>query len=538
MATNKPAERKVPHQMDAQGRPEWKSPMTTPDESVAVLSMVSDRIIPIVFVPGVMGSNLRGVGDSAEVLWRLDSNATMAVWLGRDAEDRKRHLTPQKMRVDSRGAVPLNTALSQQELWLRGWGEVGAMSYTQFLAWLEDALSDFSNAKSGVRQQLIGQALGAMKGESALSKDDVALSYKYRFPVHAFGYNWLDDNVNSAKLLKKRIEEIIERYRRQQLKCENVIIVSHSMGGLVTRYCTEVLGMAGAVLGVVHGVMPAIGAAAVYRRLQSGTEGDYIPGKVLGEDGEEMTAVLSGAPGPMQLLPTPQYGNGWLRIREVIEGKYNEHALPQNADPYNEVYLVRGKWWSMINDRFVDPLLDKNGQNYLAERNNAGLACISMIRNSVEPFHRSIEEKYHSNTHVFFGSHEDFRAYGSVTWTARDKARKDARANRKSDFMNATRRFAGEDELVRNVESKLYGEGMMKTVMQEYMISSPEESGDGTVPHRSGVAPLKNMNVKSGLQLRAGHEPAFRDSMLARRFTLRAIVQIAREVEKTPLAYE
>ena len=230
--------------------------MTAPNDSVAVINMVSDRIIPIVFVPGVMGSNLRGIGKAKGTNWRLDTSTSMAPWLNRDEDERKKFLTPATMLVDDRGALPKGTSLPDAEMKRRGWGEVGAMSYTDFLAWLENALSDFTDPKNGVRHSLIGQALGAEKGEVGLSKEDVSLSYKYRFPVHACGYNWLEDHADSAKRLKKRINEIIKYYKEKRYKCENVIIVTHSMGGLVARHCTENLGMFKVVLGVVHGVMP------------------------------------------------------------------------------------------------------------------------------------------------------------------------------------------------------------------------------------------------------------------------------------------
>jgi uncharacterized protein involved in type VI secretion and phage assembly len=44
------------------------------------------------------------------------------------------------------------------------------------------------------------------------------------------------------------------------------------LGGLVARFCSEVLNRRDDIFGIVHGVMPAIGAAAVYRRFKSGTE--------------------------------------------------------------------------------------------------------------------------------------------------------------------------------------------------------------------------------------------------------------------------
>jgi hypothetical protein len=46
---------------------------------------------------------------------------------------RKKYLAPQKMVVDDDGARPDGTAQHDEELKRRGWGEVGAMSYGDFL---------------------------------------------------------------------------------------------------------------------------------------------------------------------------------------------------------------------------------------------------------------------------------------------------------------------------------------------------------------------------------------------------------------------
>ena len=47
------------------------------------------------------------------------------------------------------------------------------------------------------------------------------------------------------------------------------IIVTHSMGGLLTRRLVQL--RSADIAGVVHGVMPAEGAAAAYRRIVAGS---------------------------------------------------------------------------------------------------------------------------------------------------------------------------------------------------------------------------------------------------------------------------
>ena len=315
-------ERLIPVEYDLRGNPVGKARMSAPDDSFGVMLMVPDRVIPVIFVPGVMGSNLKQKGAKPEdaVTWRLDGARSAARWAvaDRNAAFRKRYLQPQTMEVDKGGFITQGTQLPDEELRRRGWGEVGALSYGQWLVWLENALHDYGNSANGERMRLNDADLPLLSGAMNLTRDEIGLTYRYRFPVHACGYNWLDSNVVAANRLGQCIDEVIARYKAENKRCEKVIIVTHSMGGLVARHCSEVGDYRDKILGVVHGVMPAIGAAAVYRRFKAGTEdptGWYnvkgaIAASALGNDAAEMTAVLSSAPGPLQLLPTPEYGNG------------------------------------------------------------------------------------------------------------------------------------------------------------------------------------------------------------------------------------
>lgn len=542
---NDPKARKITPTYDNRGNPVWKSRMSPPDDTFALCLMVPDRIIPVIFVPGVMGSNLkqRGVDPKNAVRWRLDDAGSAGRWAAPDmgAAYRKEYLNPAVMEVDAQGKVTEATALPAEELRRRGWGEVGYLSYGEFLGWLENTLNDFDQCKNGLRSQLIGKALQAMTGDEALSRDEVGLSYRYRFAVHACGYNWLDSNVASAQRLKKCIDETVARYRAEKKRCEKVIVVTHSMGGLVARYCSEVLGMRESILGIVHGVMPAIGAAAVYRRFKAGTEDPTawynIKGaavsSALGNDAREMTAVLSSAPGPMQLLPTPEYGNGWLHIKD---GK-TTISLPQKGDPYGEIYAVRGKWWSLCEDHLMNPL---NTETDLKKRKAAmdrDWAEYGQLLREVKNFHDRLTHRYHPNTYAFFGSHADQRAYGNVAWTGDGGSW--IRGDRPADVLNARALDPSQVNETRTVSASLQGSGWLKAEQQDYTISEPDEPGDGTVPHRSGVAP--KAHVLSLLQVNTGHEPAYyagADIEKVRQFTVRAIVKIAQRVTATSLAYK
>jgi PGAP1-like protein len=556
-----PNARPIAATFDKRGNPVWTSQMSPPDSTYGLVHMVPDRIIPVIFVPGVMGSNLKGVGAAAGTDWTLNSASSMAGWALRDAEVRKAVLTPSTMTLDDGGALPDGTQQTKEELKRRGWGEVGAMSYSSFLVWLENALNDFHEPHEGERVALMKAQLSALVGEEPLTKEEIGLSYRYRLPVHACGYNWLESNADSAKALGKRIDLVIARYKAEKKKCEKVIIVTHSMGGLVARHCSEVGGFSDKIFGIVHGVMPAIGAAAVYRRFKSGTETPpagfnpikglegWVGGMVLGNNAAEMTAVLSSAPGPMQLLPTPQYGNGWLKIKDVS----GEHSFPKNSDPYSEIYTVRGKWWSMCEDSLINPLnKERDDKRRKARMDTDWTAFANLIGDDVKRFHNEIKDAYHPTTHAFLGSHKDNKAFGGVTWTGstgitaatlyKDRAINvlEARMLTKAELADQDLK-APEIERTRTVEATYADKGWFSSSQRSYRVSDPEEDGDGTVPHRSGIAPKPY--CQSLLQVKVGHEPAYNrskgpDHIRACQFTLRAIVKIAQAVQKTALKYD
>ena len=525
---------------DRKGNPEWKSPMSPPDNSAAVVSMVPDRIIPVIFVPGVMGSNLTCADE--ETRWLLDGAGTMLKsWRTVDAKGRKKLLVPDKCKVYDGGVLPEGTAQSDEELKRRGWGEVGAMSYGPFLAWLEHELNNFDNAGNGQRSALIAKLLGA-QGEVAITRDEVGLSYRYRLPVYACGYNWLQDNAVSAERLAQRISEIRARYIRDKKMCDQVILVTHSMGGFVARYCVEhIAGMKEKVMGVVHGVMPTIGSGAVYRRMKAGTESDgSFAGKqtaeILGGDAAEMTAVLSEAAGPLQLLPTPEYGADWLK---VMDGDRVVLSLPKadgpgGIDPYSQIYASRGQWWSMCEEDLINPLKPNHPEGSAeqkAQLDDDWLKFSTQMRN-VKVFHQKTKDTYHPCSYAFYGDSDSFKAFGTVTWRRSGRIK----PNQPDADPLQGLPLKGQLEDTRTVTTPVKDPtSYARFQIQHFTLAGPDEPGDGTVPRRSGVALKARMNAT--LKVSVGHEPAYKDSEAARQFTLQSIVHIAQGVAKTPLAY-
>ncbi|MFZ4835369.1 lipase/acyltransferase domain-containing protein [Rouxiella sp. Mn2063] len=490
-----------------------------------------EKVIPVIFVPGVMGSNLKSnQNDEYESVWNLDSTwSILSSWITAGPQKRKEKLNPVSTEVDDGGKVD-----DKDELFLlqtrreRGWGSVAYTSYSSFLNWLQDTLNDFDNMEHGERIRLLKSQLDVEAGDVSVQPAEVALTYGYIFPVFAVGYNWLQSNADSAQYLADKITDIINFYQSKNRQCEKVILVTHSMGGLVARHYTQVLEGEQHVLGVLHGVLPALGAAAAYRRMKAGTEyaswslTGWLTSKVLGGDTAAMTAVLAQSAGPLQLLPGKEYGNYWLRI---LDGQHVT-AYP-TADPYEEIYLQRDKWWGLCEDQFINP--GKNGDQQ--QRDNDWQSFSEIIDDQVSSFIENLAGKYHSTTYAFYGATAAHLAYGEVCWQAQTswfnfgKSQEQHLTPGDALALDKT-----ENGTTRGVTTPSEAG---KWVKQTYEIQAPEEPGDGTVPLRSGR--IADHFLQARYQVEVDHESAYQNSD-AQQFTLRALVKIIQQVQHTTLA--
>lgn len=125
--------RRVPVEIDAQGQVKAQS-VTSPIRFGvrAGVGVPPSKIIPIVFVPGIMGSNLKtkaSKGKPSEIAWRppngtMDAaNQAFRIWKGRSPSDRQRLLDPDDTEVDDRGDLQVGWFASEAQYRERGgWG--------------------------------------------------------------------------------------------------------------------------------------------------------------------------------------------------------------------------------------------------------------------------------------------------------------------------------------------------------------------------------------------------------------------------------
>lgn len=539
------------------------------DQRGCEMHVLPSRTIPVVFIPGIMGSNLKitpqrqaELKKTTDVSWRPEATMEALAVIFKSPAQRQMLLDPLATEVDRydlsnpaadkrhgnvedvaylhdrpQGECASTDKDAQQQrdrhARLRGWSEVFFGSYGGLLQTLESQLNQMcrdgqvrSEWASG-DHKVIGvppAEWGGNGGEALLPSELQTVSDAW-YPVHAVGYNWLRSNGDSAKEVAKRIREIIAYYQERQFDCEKVIVVTHSMGGLVGRALIHPdFGNAqDVVAGIVHGAMPAVGAAAAYKRIRMGFEGTGVKGylfkKVVGDTGPKVTAVLANAPGGLQLLPSERYGPGWLKAKV---GDQEVLSLPE-SDPYTEIYTVQDKWYRLITPEWVNP----------ANAKTTGIDKALDSLSECKGFHQDIASSYHSATYLSYGGDVKQKAWGDVVW----------QTGKAPFFHGGTGQHLGLEKLHVGTPAEgwqidqddgdgvaVLKDGRSGHVGQRFgaQIADPAQAGDGTVPaDRSAQDPVRQGKVKIAYQQTGyEHQDSFKHNEV-QASTLHAICKIA-----------
>jgi len=518
MSDSDTATRLVGTGWDEHGNDTAQSVLTGTNLKVRALCLTTpDLVVPVLFVPGIMGTRLKVKNRDASAWYppenTWDGLVTVLKHLNKSAADRQKLLDPNNTEVDDEGpahpdesskallAIAPGDTDAERAKW-RGWGQLYGKSYAGILSLLEKSLAlIFDPASQGkaltatwktlVMDRQDAAKLGAQKPFKPLEEDHLRDAADVLYPVHGVGYNWLRSNKESGERLAQEVERITAHYRSKGKICDKVIIVTHSMGGLVGRACAQMPGMADRILGIVHGVMPAIGAPATYKRIRAGFEG--VEQVLLGRNAAECTAVMANAPGPLELLPTAQYKTQsekgprhWLRASYT---KINAQGLAEevdtflgDADPYADIYLNNSEnWWRLVREDLIDPAgrrekekAEREGREAV-EQDADYSDFIKFRRNmrAAQDLQNMIDDKYHSNTYAYYGADPKQLAWNEVRWKS-DKLVE-------GDFKTA---LLVDDDL--NGTVQLSFKEKNKYRLEIHKALGP---GDGTVPAESGSAP-------------------------------------------------
>lgn len=522
----------------------------TQDKTPQKMVVFPKRVIPIIFLPGIMGSNLRNTsvrqresGGKNNVAWRPDRISDTLGLINASPARRQLQLDPRATEVDSydpqktqtgdpgessakRHEIPFfhltlnagpdtpllvddrlgtpNFKWKEQKAMERGWSEILFSSYGQILQHCEEMMN---SSRSWTLQQILNTDPAKWGASSKTPMEPITTDEFSRitkdcwFPVHAMGYNWLMSNRDSARIVSARIRALIKKYA-EQYQCEKVILMTHSMGGLLARALLHpgMGNLDSVVLGVVHGVMPAAGAAAAYKRMRAGTDegllGASISARVLGNFGSEVTAVLGNAQGGLELLPNREYGNGWLQI---VQNGMLVKSLPANNDPYNEIYQLRTEWYRLIRAEWVNP---QRGPGASIERTS------ELIR-LAGSFHDAISQTCHRVSYAHYSAEAERLSWEKVVWNLDKNYRDISIANL---FILADDE-QGKFKLRRSTAADRVGADAaaprepFNTGLSSFdvKIGSNNGPGDQTVPLRSAEQQLLSGKFK-GIFRQAGYE--------------------------------
>jgi len=482
-----------------------------------LFTLPPSKVIPVIVVPGIMGSNLRAATspakraseelDPGEPAWRAPNGAFEGLkaarkWKTLPPKTRQLLLDANTLEVDNRGDIHLplearNYGTTEAEVRQRWWGEVHWDSYGNLLYGLHVGLNHTFDMDPVDNVRVIcshwkdvmacDPAKWGVRGIDKLTEPELEKHAGYYYPVYACGYNWLASCEDSAKCLRQRIERIIGFWTEHKRECRQVILVTHSMGGLVARACAKQIPER--ILGVIHGVMPALGAPVCYRRIACGTEkwspsngevgnikAEHVA-EILGQTPMDTMAVMATSPGALQLLPNHIYPQPWLHI--CLVSRVNNKDVPRDVahlpvgNPY-DLYRDMECWYRLVDPELVDP----------AGKHLGGIAevkhTVRVAIDSAERFHRdTLDTYYHPNTYAFYGADPGQMSFGAVRWVARDPG--------------AGAVFT-ESNVRRGVETGYGATGGRRVRVEgrtdlHFVPARQDVAGDGTVPHQSGAGP-------------------------------------------------
>lgn len=560
--------------LDKNGRESATTRMGTPG-GVDEMFISPNQAIPVVFLPGIMGSPLIATGDNRGLrpelgkwAWFPDEALDWVVkGYGKLKYHQRRHLLdPAKTRavesvhdadMGQLEAFCAGTNMPAEEAARRGWGSVMITSYGKVLLHLENQLRFIfyrGNPYPGTYSAIPSDPAvwGDVKGYTRLSEDDLRKAAGWRFPVYAVGYNWLDSNAAAAEFLKRRIDAIRADCRdRLKLKCDKVILVTHSMGGLVGRLFAK--RYSDDVLGVVHGVQPATGAGTAYARVRGGWDANLsllspmtsvfnqVGAWALGSSGFEVSAVFAGGAGPLELLPNQLYGSGWLKI-QYGRGNSAEtlFALPEN-DPYEEIYKDRDHWWRLIHPFSLLERRFWNNANLIEEEWNEYIDQL----NNAQAFHRELGAYYHPNTYAHCGADSGQPAWHTISWQLEPLREISTGVFARKPHPAAAREARLTQDLMRgsceihdpagagDIWVNRNGKGVIAQSSGSFYrawLSGKDDSGDATVPAHSGLAPRNHVGffaTMSGFE----HQGSYKQSEV-QAVTLYSMISLAAKAER------
>lgn len=310
------------------------------------------EMIPVIFVPGIMASRLKS--KKGDIIWDPDNIG----WVFKSAFSDYKKIRKRVGVTTLPEAELIDNDPSRKEK-----PDTRGKHYTEtdYRIYNDDQLKrGFGKCFSGYQDILkyIDREFYSSDRRSILKKLGIMAQ------LYVFGYDWRQ---TTDKIIPK-FKEFIDNEIKGRLKAEKYIIVTHSMGGLVTRkLLQENPDMEKEVLAVIHGNQPAIGAAKFYGYFKSGaqkvnseTKSDlvgYILACITGKTAVDFQYICSDMPGSLILLPTDDYMNNKWLTWEIEDEKTRQEI--RSLDGGGKIKFGKSIWDYYVESSGVLGLLGK-----------------------------------------------------------------------------------------------------------------------------------------------------------------------------------
>lgn len=352
----------------------------------------AEIITPIIFLPGILGSRLKVPGGPD---WDPDDTGAMLAWSLLDPLTKRQILSLQIHPTLS----PVDIFLPETVDDLASRKEAASLNAISAANGATTEAYYASRGWAGAAWSFYGPCLTMLEIE--LNGEDNAAAPPH--PVYVFAYDWRQSCAVIADDLILFIDQVLGAHAG----AKQVVLITHSMGGLVARAaCLDDVTVA-KIAGVIHAAQPSNGTITAYRRFHTGYVGPYdtgvVPGlqeqiidnilsMIMGNSPEAYAMLVSGSPGPLEFLPNNTYhqyaSEPWL--------------VADPAPDLSHVYdLYRGPYPPGIIPPTLEGWVDDLGGDVSGTE---VVADLHALIDSAESFHNRLADNGHPKTYVLYGT--------------------------------------------------------------------------------------------------------------------------------------
>jgi len=322
-------------------------------------SQTLDRELwPVIMVPGIMGSRIE-MASGTDRIWDPDRTRFM-LWLMTQSPDTlTRHYNYRLNPGRTMGSIydDDNNAYESQDAAERAFGLTRNQRNWGSVSW------EYYGPGTLAMQRAIAAQGGVM---------------------WCFGYDWREPNQDTGLALKNFIKNTV-----RPTSPYKPIIITHSMGGLVTRAGCAIHEMESLVSAVIHTMMPTHGAAECYASIKSGGMAGAFA-YLIGDTPQEVQCTSSGVAGMYQLMCNNLYPDPtWLSLDSRLGPAGTPSSTTHHTADMYTIYREANAMVGLVkHSEFATGVVNVGSSRYV----NTTRRVLSHILENID-----MAENYHTN---------------------------------------------------------------------------------------------------------------------------------------------